>query len=176
MIVGDKTCYEHILKTNLTFVQSCDEVILLGVVTDKSLDFQKHIDNFVRKTWYKLHALQRIRKFLNVEKAKKLGNAFIDSKFNYAILVWMFYRKRFTLKLKKCNIRLGIDDSYNIFLLRSEYVSVHRKFLQFLVREIFKGVSQINPEFTWSFFKQKKSSYNLRKGSILNVPRTQSTN
>ena len=79
MIVGDKTCYEHILKINLNFVQSRDEVILLGQVIDKSLDFKKHIDNFVRKAQYKLHALRRIRKLLNVEKAKKLGNDFIDS-------------------------------------------------------------------------------------------------
>ena len=27
----------------------------------------------------------------------------------------------------------------------------------------------------WSFFKQKKLSYNLRKGPILNLPRTQTT-
>ena len=27
MIVGDKTCYEHILKINLTFVQSSDDVV-----------------------------------------------------------------------------------------------------------------------------------------------------
>ena len=54
MIVGDKTCYEHILKINLNFVQSRDEVILLGVVIDKSLDFKKHIDNFVRKKMYTL--------------------------------------------------------------------------------------------------------------------------
>ena len=87
MTVGDKTCYEHILRINLTFAQSCDEVILLGVVIDKSLDFKKHIDNFVRKVQHKLHALRRIRKFLNVEQAKKLGNAFIDSQFNYATLV-----------------------------------------------------------------------------------------
>ena len=63
MIVGDKTCYEHILKINLTFVQSCDKVILLGVVIDKSLDFKKHIDNFVRKAHCKLHALRRIENF-----------------------------------------------------------------------------------------------------------------
>ena len=41
--------------------------------------------------------------------------------------------------------------------------------------EIFKSISQINPEFMWSFFQPKKLSYNLRKGSILNLPRTQST-
>ena len=29
LIVGNKTCYKRILKINLAFVQSCDEVILL---------------------------------------------------------------------------------------------------------------------------------------------------
>ena len=68
----------------------------------------------------------------------------------------------------------GIDDSYSNLLLRSEYVSIHQRHLRFLGTEIFKSISQINPEFMWSFFKQKKLSYNLRKGPILNVPRTQS--
>ena len=168
MIVGDKTCYEHILKINLIFVQSRDEIILLGAVTDKSLDLQKHIDNFVRKAQYKLHVLQRIRKRLNVEKAKKLGNAFKYSRFNYAPLIWMFCRKTFYSKIEKMhhktlNVVYGIGDSYNNLLLRSEYVTVHQKLLRFLVTEIFKSVSQINPEFMWSFFKQKKSPYNLRK-------------
>ena len=85
MILGDKTCYKHILKINLTCVQSSDDVTLLGVMTDKNLTFKKHIDNLVRKAQYKLHALRRIRKFLTIEKAKILGNAFIDSQFNYAL-------------------------------------------------------------------------------------------
>ena len=42
---------------------------------------------------YKLDALRRIRKYLSLEKAKLLCNAFINSQFNYAPLVWMFCRK-----------------------------------------------------------------------------------
>ena len=45
-------------------------------------------------------------KFLIIEKAKILDNAFIDSQFNYAPLTWMFCRKNFILKLKKFTIRL----------------------------------------------------------------------
>ena len=78
MILGDKSCYECILKINLTCVQSSDNVTLLGVITDENLAFKKHIDNLVRKTQYKLHALWRVRKFFTVEKAKILGNAFIE--------------------------------------------------------------------------------------------------
>ena len=81
IILGNKNCYKHILKINLTCVQSSDDVTLLGVMTDKNLTFKKHIDNLVRKAQYKFHALQLIRKFLTIEKAKILGNAFIDSQF-----------------------------------------------------------------------------------------------
>ena len=66
----------------------------------------------------------------------------------------------------------GTDDSYKNLLLRSNSVSIHQRHLRFLVKQIFRSISQINPEFLWSFFKQKKLSYNLRKGSILNLPRT----
>ena len=36
MILGDKTCYKHILKINSTCVQSRDDVTLLGVMIDKN--------------------------------------------------------------------------------------------------------------------------------------------
>ena len=56
---------------------------------DKNLTLKKHIDNLVRKAQHELHALRRIRKFLTIEKVYKiLGNAFIDSQFNYATLIW----------------------------------------------------------------------------------------
>ena len=41
----------------------------------------------------KVHALRCIRRFPTIEKAKIMGNAFIDSQFNYAPLLWMFCRK-----------------------------------------------------------------------------------
>ena len=148
MIVGDKTCYKYILKINLTCVQSRDDVTLLGVMIDKNLTFKKHIDNLVRKAQYKLHALRRIRKFLTIEKAKILGNAFIDSQFNYAPLIWMFCRKTLYSKIEKIHHRTlkvvyGIDGSYNNLLLRSNSVSIHQRHLRFLVTEIFKSIQNL---------------------------------
>ena len=55
MILGDKTCYKHILKINSICVQSSDDVTLLGVMIDKNLTFKKHVGNLVRKAQYKLH-------------------------------------------------------------------------------------------------------------------------
>ena len=68
---------------------------------DKNLTFKKHLDNFAREAQYKLHARRRIRKFLTIEKAKILGNAFIDFQFNYAPLMWMFCRKTLYSKIEK---------------------------------------------------------------------------
>ena len=90
----------------------------------------------------------------------------------------MFCKKTFYSKIEKNHCRdlkviYVIDDSYKNLLLWSNSVSIHQRHLQFLV--IFKSISQINPEFMWSFFKQKKLSCNLRKGPILNTWRTQFT-
>ena len=49
------------------------------------------------------------------------------------------------------------------------------KDIRFFVTEICKSIPQTNPKFMWSFFKKKKLPYILRKGPILNLPRTQST-
>ena len=105
-----------------------------------------------------------------------MHNAFIDSQFNYTPLIWIFCRKTFYFKVEKIHHRAlkviyVIDDSYNN-LLRSNSYSIHQRHLRLLVAQVFRSISQINPEFMWSFSQQKKLSYKLRKGSILNLPRT----
>ena len=57
----------------------------------------EHNDNLCRDYQFKLHALGRIKKIIMIVKAKILGNLFIESRFDYAPLIWMFCRK---LKLK----------------------------------------------------------------------------
>ena len=54
MILGDKTCYEHILEINLTCVQSSNDVTFLSVIIDKSLTFKKHVDNLGLKAQNKI--------------------------------------------------------------------------------------------------------------------------
>ena len=75
MILGDKSHHKHISKVNSIKVEACNYVLLLGITTDKKLNFKQHIENLCRKAQYNLHALRRIKKFLTIEKAKILGNA-----------------------------------------------------------------------------------------------------
>ena len=59
-------------------------------------------------------------------------------------------------------------------MLQSNTVSVHQRHLRFLVTEICKSISQLNPEFTWSYFTRKDMPYNLRKGPFLGLPKAHS--
>ena len=51
-------------------IPSSSEVNLLGITNDYGLKFKKHINELCRKSSYKLHALQRLRRYLSVDKAK----------------------------------------------------------------------------------------------------------
>ena len=160
LIFGDKSHYKHELKTNSIKVEASDDVLLLGITIDKKLTFKHHVENLCRKAQYKLHALRCIRKFLTIEKAKMLGNVFIDSQFNYAPLLWMFCRKTLHSKIEKIHhktlkVIYESNGIYENLLLQSNTVSVHQRHLRFLMIEIYKSISQLNPQFMWSFFTHK---------------------
>ena len=104
MILGDKKDNTFVLNIHDNEIKNSSEVELLGITIDSQLKFKKHIDNLCRKASYKLHALRRIRNFLTVEKAKMLANAFINSQFNYAPLIWMFSGKTSINKICKITI------------------------------------------------------------------------
>ena len=130
MILGDRSHDKHELKINSIKVEASDGVLLLGITIDKKLTFKKHVENLCRKGHYKLHASRPIKKFLTIEKAKMLGNAFIDSQFNYAPLLWMFCRKTLYSKIEKMHHRTlkviyQSNDTYENLLLQSNTVSVH---------------------------------------------------
>ena len=101
MILGDKQNTSLVLNINGKKINNSRETELLGIVFDNQLKFKKHIEKLFKKDYFKLHALRRIRKFLTIEKARILANAFINSQFNYAPLIWIFASKTATNKILK---------------------------------------------------------------------------
>ena len=126
-----------------------------------------------------LHALQRIKRYLSVDKAKLLANAFIDSQFKYAPLIWMFAGKTLINKICKIHHRtLQVDDfnkSYDELLELNKDLSIHQRHLRYLAIEVFKSIMHLNPQFMWSYFEEKPMPYNLRDGSKLVLPKTKSS-
>ena len=85
----------------------------------------------------------------------------------------MFWRKALYHKIEKkshhrtLKIIYQSAESYENLLLKSSSVSVHQRHLRFLVTEIYKSTTQINPEFILPYFTYHNITYNLRKGPIL---------
>ena len=84
MILGKKKRNSVKLIINTIEIEESKKVVLLGIPIDNLLTFNGHIGNLCRTANYKLHALRRIRKYLSLEKAKLLCNAFTNNQFNYA--------------------------------------------------------------------------------------------
>ena len=54
-----------------------------------------------------------------------------------------------------------IYQSYEDFLELSETVSIHQRHLRFLVTDVYKSTSYLNPKFMSSSFTHKDTPYNL---------------
>ena len=166
------------LKIGSITIKESDEVELLGITTDKALNL-KNIENLCRTAQYKFHALRRIRKYLTLDKAKLLGNAFIDSQFNYAPLIWMFCHKATYSKMQKIHhkslkVIYQSDTCYDDLLQLSNSMSLHQRHLR-LFTEIYNSTGTLNLQVMWSYFKYREVPYNLSRGPVLLIPPARST-
>ena len=123
------------IKVNLFLdgnkTEKFQEVVLLGITIDDKLSLKTHIENICRKVKYKSHALQHIRKYLSTDKAKTLFNAFINSQFYYAPLIWMFAGKLLMSRVQKNHFRSlqvihnTYDTTYDELLSMDSDASIH---------------------------------------------------
>ena len=118
---------------------------------------------------YKLHALCRIKKYLTIEKAKLLVNAFINSQFNYAPLIWVFANKSSIDKILKRHERTlqTVYDVYDESLNRSDNISIHQKHPRYLAIEVYKSLCKFSLGFKWDFFERNLIPYNLLRSELL---------
>ena len=176
MVLGVKNVAPFSLNVNGKIIPCSNEVKLLGITVDNQLKFKKHIDELCKKAPYKLHVLRGIRGYVTVKKTRIIANAFIDSQFNYALLIWTSAGK--TLINKICKIHHSTlqviyneyNKSYQELLQLNNIVSIHQRHLQYLALEVFKSLIHLNPEFMWSYLNEKPITYDLRKGTKVFLP------
>ena len=86
-------------------------------------------------------------RYLSVDKARLLANAFIDSQFNYAPLIWMFAGKTLINKICKIHHRTlqvfddDFDKLYDGLLELNRDQSIHQRHLRYLAIEVFKSTT-----------------------------------
>ena len=67
-------------------IENTQNKILLGIIIDSKLSFDKHIQQICSRASAKLKALARIAPFMNITKRKKFMNAFFNAQFSYCPL------------------------------------------------------------------------------------------
>ena len=91
----------HTLKIGNITMKSASYVTLLGITIDPKLNFKEHVNNIVKKAYYKLYTLRRLQKFLTLEKAKILACSMIKSQVAFCPLIWMFCSKTDMQRVEK---------------------------------------------------------------------------
>ena len=151
MVLGKSTGKSIILNINNIMIRESSSVNLLGLKKDNRLTFKGHINILCRRANLKLHVLRRTRKYLTTVTAKLLDNAFINSQFNYASIIWMSCHKQDYLKIariqyKALKIVYNSDETYEEVLLCNNEASIHQKQLRILATEVFKSLADVNPD------------------------------
>ena len=80
------------------------------------------------------------------------------------------YLKMWKIHDKTLQVIYQSNYTYEELLELSESVTIHQRHVRFLVTEVDKSTSYLNPKFMCSFFTDKEIPYNLRKGQVLSLP------
>ena len=154
MILGTNTDIKVNLFLDGNKIEKFQKIVLLQITIGDKLSFKTHIENICRTVKFKLHALQRIRKYLSTDKAKTPCNALISSMLFYALLIWMFAGKLSISRIQKIYFLLlqVVHNTYDtnndeLFSINSD-VSIHQSHQHVLVTKVFKSVNNLNPHFS----------------------------
>ena len=149
------------LKIGNIIVKPSYSVKLLGIVIDKKLKFDIHMNNVCKIANYKVRCLSRIRRYMNEQQALRLCNAFILCNFNYCPLIWMYCSKGLNKKINTVHKRAlriitgRYADSFEDVLSSLNQLTIHERNTVALLTEIRKCFSGAYPEIVSSLFVSK---------------------
>ena len=145
---------------------------LLGIILDKNLKFDMHVESICQKANRKLNALARIANYMELPKRRVLLNAFFKSQFNYCPDIWMNPSRTINNKINRLHercLRIMYDDKLSNFeelLHKDNSASIHHNNTHALAIEMYKVVNGTSPEIMNEVFKQRSNShYDLRHTS-----------
>ena len=88
LIIGSKNNLSHLTNKNLTIgnteIIATDSVRNLGVIFDKTLGLDQHINNVRKRGFYHVRNLSLASKFLDMEDRNKIAHAFVTSILDYS--------------------------------------------------------------------------------------------
>ena len=171
MTLGTPNTLPNFKCKNITIKKSASKK-LLGVIINSKLDFTEHLNTVCKKANLKLHALNRICRFLPPEQHVLIMNAYIKSLFNYCPLVWMFCYRLIMHKMNKIHersLRLllkNYKDDFQDLLRCSGDISIHQRCINFLLTEVYKYIHGRSPEIMNDVFSTRANMYNTQQFNV----------
>ena len=105
LLVSGHHCEEMFVNIRKDIIWESKTVKLLGIIINKELEFDKHINQVCSTANKKLNVLSRMRSFLSAEKRKIIFKSFIESQFKYCPLAWMFCSQKSNDKINRLHER-----------------------------------------------------------------------
>ena len=170
MKLNEEKCHLLVFgeKAGSSVIKESNEEKVLGVISDRKLNFEKHLFTVCNKASQKLHALARASMYMPKEKTNIVMRAFVISQFSYYPLIWMLHGKGVDSKINRIHeraLRIAYQDftsSFAELLINDNSVSIHQLNLQLLATEIYRTKMNINPSFMKEIFLEREVHYNLR--------------
>ena len=149
-------------------IESNVKEVLLGIIIDRDLKFDDHVNNLCKKACQKLNALSRLAPFMNLDKRRIIMKAFIESQFGYCPLVWMFHSRSLNNKMNRIHeraLRITYNDKSSNFqelLDKDNSVTIHHRNIRTLAIETYKFLQGLSPPLFNEIFVERELSYSLR--------------
>ena len=159
-------------KTSITVngkdIMESDNLELLGVTIDCSLNFNLHISNVCKKASQRIGVIMRLRNLIPTEAKLHLFKAAILPHLTYCHLVWHFCRASDTRRLERVQergLRAVFKDkqsSYQQLLVKAKLPSLYNRRLQD-VCILRYNISNLYPRTICDMFLTNSHTYNLRQ-------------
>ena len=143
---------------------SCEK--LLGITIDSDLKFDKHISDLRDKVSKNINALCRNTGYMSSGKCRIVMKTFVESQFNYCLLIWMLHSRPLNNKTNRLHeraLRIVYSDyksSFNTLAEEDGSFSIHHRYIQSLAIEISKFLDGLSPAIMVDIIKLNKPSTN----------------
>ena len=187
LIIGSKEQLKKLqfdsINVDNVGVQPEQDVRNLGIIFDKRMTMEKHINKMCRSMYYNIRNISMIRKSLSKEDSKLLVNALVTPHLDYGNALLFLIPKKFLNKLQVAQnsaVRLIEKKS------RSDHITLHRKNLHWLPVQArieykilvttWKSLNGLAPTYLTDLLKRSDTNYQLRNHdcTTLDVPHVSS--
>ena len=157
------------IKIGEAVVEGSCEGKLLRVIIDKKRNFKSHFSSLCKRVSQKLHALARVSTFMN---------SAINAQFSYCPLIWMLHERNLNARVHERALRIVYKDThsdYEALLKLDNAVSVHQRYLQYLMTEMYKTRNSLYTSFMRELSKPRDLQYNFGNKNTFEIPKVRTT-